>query len=132
MTRTVDTRFFLRHFTADTPDLKAKTSRKMRELQGEQAAMPTIVIHELHRYQYQSLGRDIAETRTNLIVRSGFHVVNPDVAIAKKAGELRSVYAQLPTADAIIAATALVSRSSKVVRDDPHFRAIKEIRTEWV
>ena len=54
---TVDTRFFLTHYLADTEELKAKTSRKMVELQREAAFVPTIVIHEIYKFTYANLGK---------------------------------------------------------------------------
>lgn len=104
----------------------------MHELQRESATVPTIVIHELYKHQYQTLGKETAETRANIIIKSGFSVIPLDVSIAKKAGELRCLYAGLPTADAIIAGTAIMVKSFRVVTDDPHLQAIKEIKTEWL
>ena len=77
MTRTIDTRFFIRHFTADTEDLKIRAGRRMRELREESAIIPTIVIHELYKHQCESLGKETAETRTTLIMKSGFRIVRP-------------------------------------------------------
>lgn len=104
----------------------------MRDLQRESAIVPTIVIHELYKQQLQSLGRETAEVRTNIILHAGFNIVNLDVPIAKKAGELRCLYSDLPTADAIIVGTAIAAKSFKVVSDDPHLQAIREIKTEWL
>ncbi|MGI0081329.1 MAG: PIN domain-containing protein [Nitrososphaerales archaeon] len=132
MIRTVDTRFLIRHFTADTDDLKRRTREKIRELQSESAIVPTIVIHELYRHQYQLLGRETADVRFRLIVNSGFRVVDLDTGIARDAAELRCKYPRTPTADAIIAATAIRFKSFRVLTDDPHFQSIKEIKTEWV
>lgn len=103
----------------------------MRELQRESAILPTIVIHELYKEQFQTLGRDTAETRINIIMQS-FDVVNLDSSIAKEAARLRCKYTALPTADAIIAATALTTSLPRLVTDDRHFQEMKEIRTEWI
>ena len=132
MTRTIDTRFFIRHFTADTEDLKIRAGRRMRELREESAIIPTIVIHELYKHQCESLGKETAETRTTLIIKSGFRIVTLDLEVAKRAAELRCKHPKLPTADAIIAATAITTRSIRVVTDDPHFQTLREIRTEWL
>lgn len=130
--RTVDTRFFVQHFTADTESLKDKTRALMRELEDESAYLPTIVIHELYKEQFETLGRDTAETRLNIITQSSFEIVELDVEIAKEAARLRCRHSTLPTADSIIAATSITSKSFRVITDDPHFKAIKEIKTEWV
>jgi len=104
----------------------------MRELEDESAYLPTIVIHELYKDQFETLGRDTAETRLNIIAQSGFEIVELNIEIAKEAARQRCRHSTLPTADAIIAATAISTRSFRVVTDDPHFKAIKEIKTEWV
>ncbi len=132
MTRTVDTRFFIRHFTANTEELKVRTRKKLRELQTESAIVPTIVIHELYKHQYQVQGRETAEIRIRILVKSGFDIINLDVEIAKRAGELRCRYGELPTADAIIAATSIQTKSFRITTDDPHLQRIKEIKTEWM
>lgn len=130
--RTIDTRFFIQHYTANTEDLKSKTRALMRELEEEGAFLPTIVIHELYKEQFGSLGKDTAETRLNMIIQSSFEIKNLDVEVAKEAAILRSRHSSLPTADAIIAATAITTGSSRVVTDDPHFKAIKQLKTEWL
>lgn len=89
------------------------------------------MIHELYKHQFQILGRETAELRTALIAQSGFRVVDLNVEIAKKAGELRRRCNELPAGVAIIAGTAIQTRSFKAVTDDEHFQ-VKEIRTKWV
>ena len=132
MTRTIDTRFFIRHFTANTDEVRNKTRQKIRELEKESALLPTVVIHELYKYVYQHLGRETADLRLRSIVNSGFSTVNLDVEIAKRSAELRCKHSDLPTSDAIIAATSILMKSFRVVTDDPHFSVIKEIKVEWL
>ena len=93
-----------------------------------ESGFPTIVIHELYKEQFETLGKDTAETRLNIILRSYFEITNLDVEIAKEAAWLRCRHSILPTADAIIATTAITTGSRRVVTDDPHFKAIKEIK----
>ena len=113
-------------------ELRERTRKMMRELQAESAILPTIVAHELYKEQIETLGKDTAETRLNIIMQSSIEIVKLDVEIAKEAARLRCQHSALPTADAIIAATAITTRSLRVVTDDTHFKAIKEIRVEWV
>jgi predicted nucleic acid-binding protein len=130
--RTIDTRFFLTHFTADTIELKSQTRKKMHELEAESAILPTIVLHELYKIQCETVGKDTAEIRTNLILNSNFTVVDFGVEISRVAGRVRCQIPKLPTADGIIAATAITTKSLRVVTDDPHFDLVKEIKTEWL
>ena len=66
MTRTIDTRFFLTHYLADTVELKAKTARRLVELQRETAIVPTIVLHEIYKFMHDNIGRDVAQLRVTL------------------------------------------------------------------
>jgi predicted nucleic acid-binding protein len=130
--RTIDTRFFIRHFTADSEEIKTRTRKKLSELEKESAILPTMVIHELYKNMCETLGRETAKTRTSILMNSNFRIVDLDTSIARKAGLLRCQNSKLPTADGIIAATAIMAKSFRVVTDDPHFETINEIKTEWL
>ena len=132
MPRTIDTRFFLTHFLADTDQLKNKTSRKMVELQRESAVVPTIVIHEIYKLILDKLGKDVAQLRVNQILASSFKIVELTTQIALTSATLRHEYKALATTDSIIAATCMETKSKRVLSDDPHFREIREIRCEWL
>ena len=132
MTATVDTRFFLTHYAADTKGLKNKTSRRMIELQRELAIVPTIVIHEVYKFMHEMVGRETAQLRVNSILTSRFTIVDLTPKIAVTSAALRCRYEDLPTADSIIAGTSIETKSRIVLSDDPHFRRLKEIRTEWI
>ncbi len=131
MTRTVDTRFFVASFTADSDEMRQKIAQKIHELERESAILPTIVVHEVYKYVFQHLGRETAELRLRMLLNSELSLANLDVEIAKRSAELRCKYSALPTSDSIIAATSMILKSFKVVTDDPHFSAIKEIKVEW-
>ena len=118
MGRTVDTRFFLTIFLADNDELKQKVKVKIAELRRESAIVPTIVIHEVYKFIYQKIGREAADIEVKAIESSGFKIINLDVNIAKTAAILRCRYHNLPTADAVIAATSIEQKSSVVVSDD--------------
>ena len=132
MVRTVDTRFFLTHFLADSSILRQKVKSKMIELYRESAIVPTIVLHEVYKFEYQKLGRDVADIDIRSIEKAGFKIVELGIGIAKTAAVLRCKYRDLPTADSIIAATAIEHKSSPVISDDEHFSKMKEIKTEWI
>jgi predicted nucleic acid-binding protein len=132
MPRTVDTRFFLTHFLADTDELRSKTSRKLVELQKEMAIVPTIVLHEVYKFMYENVGKEVAQLRVNSITSSRFRIVELTTSIALVSATLRCKDRDLPTADSIVAATSLETKSKRVISDDPHFKDIKAIRTEWL
>ncbi len=130
--RTIDTRFFLTHFLADTDELRRKTRAKMIALRSEAAAVPTIVIHEVYKFEYQRFGGDVADRELRSIQAAGFTIVVLGVEIARTAAQLRCKYPNLPAADAIIAATAMEHKASRLVSDDAHFAGMKEIKAEWL
>jgi len=132
MPRTIDTRFFLTHFLAESNEVKEQTRRKMIELQEEMAIVPTIVLHEVYKYMHDRLGREIARLRVDSITTSQLRVVDLTTAIALTSANLRCRYRDLPTADSIVAATSIETKSKRVVSDDPHFLKITEIRNEWL
>jgi len=132
MPLTVDTRFFLTHYLADTDQLKQKTSRKMAELQRETAIVPTIVLHEIYKFMFENVGKDVVQLRVNSILASRFRIVDLTTRIALTSAKLRCQYRALPTADSIVAATSIETKSRRVLSDDPHFKEIHEIRSEWL
>jgi len=132
MPLTVDTRFFLTHYLADTDQLKQKTSQKMTGLQRETAIVPTIVLHEIYKFMFENVGKDVAQLRVNSILASRFRIVDLTTKIALMSAHLRCQYRDLPTADSIVAATSIETKSKRVLSDDPHFKEIHEIRSEWL
>jgi len=129
---TVDTRFFLTHFLGETETTREKTRHKITELQRQNAIVPTIVIHEVYKFECENVGADAADLRIDSILKSTFRVVDLTVPIAITAARLRTRQRGLPTADSIIAATALELKSKQVISDDPHFSKIEGIRIDWI
>lgn len=104
----------------------------MIELQRERGIVPTIVLHEVYKFVTDIAGKDVAYLRVSSIVKSDFTIIDLTSDIAILSAQIRSKYQGLPTADAIIAATANKTRSRVVFTDDPHFKRIKEIKTQWL
>ena len=93
---TVDTRFFLTHFLAETATITEKTKQKIEELQRQRAFVPTIVLHEVYKFEYETAGADVAGLRIDSIVRSNFRIVDLDTPIALSAARLRCRHSGLP------------------------------------
>lgn len=128
MYRTVyDTRFFVEHFYSHDAATLKKTKAAIRK--AEARFISAIVIHEFYQLTLQREGRETALLRATLLEKD-FTVVTVDAEIAKSAAELRHKY-KMSMADSIIAATALLLKAI-CLSDDPHFKAVKEIKTEWV
>jgi len=91
-----------------------------------------MVIHEVYKFEYENVGADTAELRVGSILKSTFRIIDLTVPIAIAAAKLRARYRGLPTADSVIAATALELKSKQIVSDDTHFSKIEGIRTDWI
>ena len=74
-------------------------------------------------------GREVAKLKVANL-KENFEVIPVDDQIAQLSAELRHKY-PLPMGDSMIAATALVLKAV-CITDDPHFKQIKEIETEWL
>ena len=89
----------------------------------------SIVLHEIYKLTLRKEGRETAKLRTALLEQD-YRVVDVNAIIAKASAELSSKY-NMSMADSIIAATAL-SLKATCISDDPHFKAVKEIATDWI
>src|SRR3989304_9294334 len=117
MRAVLDTRFFLDSLQSEDDQFKkwARTTLDILERKTNAGIIPSIVIHEFYKIQLQTLGKDVAETRVNSILKLRLQVINLDTSIAIEAAKLRCKYSELPTADAIIAATAMNTASDCVL-----------------
>ncbi len=130
----LDTRFLVTHFLAPDEETNKWTKTTLENLQREPnlGIIPSIVIHEFCKFEMQTLGADVTNIRINIILKSKLVVSDLDSDIAIEAARLRCKYADLPTADAIIAATAIKSSANFVLTDDKHIKQIKETKTKWI
>jgi toxin FitB len=89
----------------------------------------SLVLHEIYQLTLRRDGRETARLRTHLLEKD-YQVIDVTADIAKSSAELRLKY-NMSMADSIIAATAL-SLKATCFSDDPHFMAVKEIKTDWI
>ena len=122
-----DTRFFIESYYTTNPS----TAKKLRETfrQTKERFISAVVIHEVYQLTFRRDGRETAILRAT-VLEQDYKVVDVDAEIARLSAELRLKY-KMSMADSIIAATAL-SLKATCVSDDPHFRAVREIKTEWI
>jgi predicted nucleic acid-binding protein len=122
-----DTRFFIEHYYSKNKE----TLRRIKEelIKTKQKYISTIVIHEIYKLTLEREGRETAILRTNLLEKD-FKTINVNTAIARSSAELRHKY-RIPMADSVIAATSL-SLNATCFTDDPHLKAVKEIKTKWI
>jgi predicted nucleic acid-binding protein len=127
MSRTVyDTRFFIEHYYSKDEKVLQRTKEEMR---SREKYVSAIVIHEVYQLTLAREGRESAVLRTTLLEKD-FKIVKIDAEIAKNSAEYRHKY-KLPMTDSMIAATASHLKAT-CLSDDPHFQAIKEIKTRWI
>ena len=128
MSKTVyDTRFFIELYYSKEQELLQKTKEEIRKT--KERYISTIVIHEVYQLTLNREGRETAILRANLLEKD-FRIVDVNAEIAKGSAELRHRY-KISMADSIIAATSLILNAI-CLSDDPHFKAIKEIKTKWI
>ena len=128
MARSVyDTRFFVEHYYSGDADVLRKTREELRKTR--ERFVSAVVVHEVYRLTLEWEGRETAVLRTSLLVKD-FKVVVVDAEIARSSAELRHKH-KVSLADSVIAATSLLL-GAVCVSDDPHLRAMKEIRTRWI
>ena len=134
MKAVMDTRFLLLLFLASDDHTKKWTKITLEKLQqgGNVGIVPSIAIHEFYKFVFEKWVKEVADLRVNFVLQSKLSAVNLNPAIAIEAAKLRCKYAELPTADAIIAATAIKTSSEFVLTDDQHIKQIKETKTRWL
>ena len=134
MKAVIDTRFFVVHFLAEDDETKRWTRKILESLQKKACVgiVPSIVVHEFYKFEMENFGRDVADMRVNVILKSKLSTVGLDPSTAIEAARLRCRYADLPMADAIIAATAIGTSSDFVLTDDRHIKQIREMKTRWM
>jgi len=134
MKAVMDTRFFINSLTTQDEQFKKWSKGILQTLQTKAnlGIIPSIVIHEFYKFQLENLGREVAELRVNSLLKLDLKIVDFNVLTAIEAAKLRCKYVELPTADAIIAATAILMGSDYVITDDKHIKQIKETKTKWI
>ena len=133
MKAVLDTRFFIASLESKDEDFRKWARLILETVQREKnlGIVPTIVVHEFYQIQLERQGTEVAETRINSVLKLKLKILTLDLPIAIEAAKLRCKYAELPTADAIIAATAIVTSSECVLSDDRHIKQVKETKTRW-
>ena len=122
-----DTRFFVENYYSPDPIIIEKLKESLRKT--KERYISAIVIHEVYQLTLRKEGRETAILRTTLLEQD-FRVVNVDADIAKLSAEIRLNH-KMSMADSIIAATA-ISLKAICISDDLHFKAVSEIKTQWI
>ena len=121
-----DTRFFIEFFNTKNELIKKKAAE---EKQRKKRYVSAIVIHELFKYSLSLERQETAKIKITLL-KKDFEVIPVTEQIAEVSAVLAQKY-KLSMGDSMIAATAS-TLSAVCITDDPHFKQIKEILTEWI
>ncbi|HYA77168.1 MAG TPA: PIN domain-containing protein [Verrucomicrobiae bacterium] len=134
MKAVVDTRFLINSLAAGDKDFQNWSRQIFQTLQGKEnmGVIPSIVVHEFYKFLLETLGKDVAELRVSSLLKLDFEKVNLDIPIAIQAAKLRCKFVELPTADAVIAATGIILGCDCVLTDDRHIRQVREVKTRWI
>ncbi len=128
----LDTRFYSAYYASDMAT--APWTRRVVEaarLPRSQLVSSTITISELLCTMPPEVGRESVRLRVSSAKHAGIEFVAVSEEIADKAGEILLRVADLPMADAIVAATAVLETDGRVYTDDEHFRKIPGVQTVW-
>jgi predicted nucleic acid-binding protein len=133
MKAVLDTRFLVASLAGDQ-QFQNWSRQTLQTLQKKEnlGVIPSIVCHEFYKYSLETKGKEVAEIRVNSLLKLDVEKVDLDIPIAVQAAKLRCKYAELPTADAIIAATGVVLGCDYILTDDRHLRQVKEVKTKWI
>ncbi len=120
-----DTRFFAELFYSTNESLRKRIiAQKFRK-----RFTSAVVIHEIYRLALKREGRETAKLKVALIEKD-FEVLPVDTQVAQLSAEFRHK-SNLSMGDSMIAATAAALKAV-CITDDPHFKQIDEIETEWI
>ena len=122
-----DTRFFMEGYYSQDELKRKELTEKIKAT--KERFISSIVLHEIYQLTLKKEGRETAKLRTT-ILQQDYRVMDVNASVAIMSAELRAKY-NMSMADSIIAATAL-SLKATCISDDPHFKAVKEIRTDWI
>jgi predicted nucleic acid-binding protein len=120
-----DTRFFVESFYSNDESILTR----IRQHKALERCISAVVIHEVYHLALSREGREVAKIKVTNIKKT-FKVFPVDDQIAQLSAEFRHKY-QLSMGDSMIAATASILKAV-CITDDPHFKQISEIQTEWL
>jgi predicted nucleic acid-binding protein len=131
MTHVADTRFLLVHtFPADESE-RDRIRELMHRSLREGLVIPSVVVTEYFRTAGRKIGKQGVSTQISVLKENGAEIFDIDEDTAFLAGELALKNERRSIGDTLIAATALVTKASHVVTDDPHFHEFG-LRTKWI
>ena len=102
--------------------------KKLKDLARSSKYVSVITIHELYFLFGSFEGKEIAEIRIGRIAET-YDIVQVNKSIAVEGAKYR-IRNRMPTADSLIAATAM-EKDGIIITDDPRFTQIDYLRIKW-
>ncbi len=134
MSRAVfETRFFIHFFSSPDQRIHRLLLELMRKYDGK--LVSAITLFEVYKLSLEREGRETAETRISRM-RHEFNMVPVDDMIAVSGAQLKHATKlqrgeDIPMADSLIAATAVVHRAV-CITDSPHLDKIPRLKRRWI
>ena len=86
--------------------------------------IPSVVILEITRIGiHRGKKKKVDSIISDFLVRKNIEIINCNIEIARKAGEISASYG-VPTVDSIVAATAILTKCHKLLSEDEHFELL--------
>lgn len=127
LNRVYDTRYFWEIYTTRDPERLGRLKSLLVE--KSHRFVSSITLYEIYKLSLRNDGDDVAKLRCSLL-KNDMRILSVDNRIAEEAARI-SHSDRVPMADAIIIATAK-SIGAECITDDPHFDAVRDIKTRWL
>lgn len=131
MTSVADTRLLITFKFPSSEEVKHKIVRLIGHELPRKLLLPSIVITEYINIAGRRVGVETSLIHISELENRGTIIIKIDKEIAVEAGKLLIKHPEVPTADAIIAATAAIAKAEYVISNDPHFTKL-ETKTKWI
>lgn len=117
----IDTWFFVKLSESDPAALKL-----VKETKKNSFIVPSVTLLELTRSAIRKGKlKNIENLVTSLMKAKNVEVVDCNIEIAKKAGEVSASY-NIPSIDSIIASTSIIYKCHRLLSDDSHFDKLQK------
>jgi len=122
MSYTFDTKALMAFFNSEAGAEKVESLLKEVESDRREGFVSTVSLTEIYYLYFRRFGAKAAEERTEQVKYSNLKTIAIDAEIAINAGKYKAEKG-IPIADALIAATALATKS-KIITADEHFEGL--------
>jgi len=131
MTSVCDTTLLITFRFPPSEEVRQKITRLLQRELSQRLLVPSIVSTEYIKAAGRKVGIEAAVTHIHELESRGASVTDINRQVALEAGRLLAKHPDVPIADALLAASAIVYAADHVVTNDPHFRKMS-VKTLWI